>query len=202
MNDTYEKKDISLLRLFLAWLWIGGTSYGGGSITHYLIQEYFIYKHNWLSAMEYAHILAISQICPGMNIIAISILIGRRLRGGLGIFFSLLGLIIPSVIITILISMIYEEFSSFGRVQRILTLLFAAIFGVSLATNWRNAKPVLFRLAKEGKMTLAITIFFIILLTIVYLLWEPPVLVMYILGGLIGAIGYIYLANRKEDNNL
>ena len=75
------KTPFSILALFLGWLRIGLTSFGGGATTMYLIQEEFIYRKGWLTTDEYATIVGVSQIAPGINIFSITILIGRRMAG-------------------------------------------------------------------------------------------------------------------------
>ncbi|GMB00080.1 chromate transporter [Pelosinus sp. IPA-1] len=103
---TNVSDSLTINGLLFAWLRIGFTSFGGGAITQYLIQESFIYKHKWITAEEYANIIAMCQIAPGINIIAYTILIGKRLAGWVGIVVSLIGLILPSAAITIGISSI------------------------------------------------------------------------------------------------
>jgi chromate transporter len=187
-------------RLFLAWLRIGFTSFGGGAITQYLIQESFIYKHKWITAKEYANIIAMCQITPGINIIAYTILIGKRLAGWPGIFVSVMGLILPSALITIGISAIYTRISEFSKVQAALRSVFAAIFGIALATNWRNVRPILVSNYKRGSGIFSVTIGIIIGSAMIYVLLNPPVVILYLLGGLCGALTYWYVAKTERED--
>ncbi|MBU2700493.1 chromate transporter [Sporomusaceae bacterium BoRhaA] len=187
-------------QLFFAWLHIGFTSFGGGAITQYLIQESFIYKHKWITAEEYANIIAMCQITPGINIIAYTILIGKRLAGWPGIFVSVMGLILPSALITIGISAIYTRISEFSKVQAVLRAVFAAIFGIALATNWRNVRPILVSNYKRGLWTFLVTIGIMISSAMIYILLNPPVVLLYLLGGLCGALTYWYVAKKKRED--
>ena len=191
---------ITINRLFLAWLRIGFTSFGGGAITQYLIQESFIYKHKWITAEEYANIIAMCQIAPGINIIAYTILIGKRLAGSLGIFVSLMGLILPSAAITIGISAIYTSISDVSRVQSSLRSVFAAIFGIALATNWRNARPIFVSNRKRGSLAFLATLGIMIGSAIIYIYLNPPVVVLYLLGGICGALIYWYVAKKDQED--
>lgn len=190
--------NFTIFKLFFIWFQIGLTSFGGGPITQYLIQENFIYKYKWISNEEYANIIAMSQIAPGINILSYTILIGRRLAGFLGVVVSLLGLILPSAAVTVLISAIYTNISKFPRVHSALNTGFAAIFGISLATNWRNVKPILIKNRKNGILAFSIAICIMISSLIIYIVINPPVVVLYIFGGLCGAISYFYAARKKE----
>ena len=101
--------------LFYVWLRIGFTSFGGGAVTQYLIQEYFIHKYKWLTADDYSKILAMSQITPGMGIIASTTLIGKHLGGWVGIPVSLFGLLLPSAGITVAITAVYARLNDLDR---------------------------------------------------------------------------------------
>lgn len=186
----------TISKLFLIWLKIGATSFGGGAITQYLIQENFIYKHKWITAEMYANIIGMCQITPGINIIAYTILIGKRLAGVRGILISLLGLILPSAAITVGISAIYISMSQFPRIQAALHTVFAAIFGVSLATNWRNVKPIFVNNRKRGPFALGMTFIILVSSGMAYVFFNPPVVVLYLLGGVCSAFVYWYISKR------
>ena len=190
----------TITHLFLTWLRIGFTSFGGGAVTQYLIQENFIHKYKWITAEEYTRILGMCQITPGMVIIAITILIGKRLGGRLGIVVSLIGLILPSAGITIALTAIYANFSELPQVKSALRVVFAAIFGISLVTNWRNAKPILVNNRRRGPFSLFVALGIMIGSAVMYLLFNPPVIALYLLGGLCGALAYWRVDKKtKED---
>ena len=54
-----------LLELFITFLIIGLFTFGGGYSMIALIQSAVVEEHSWLTAQEFADILAISQITPG-----------------------------------------------------------------------------------------------------------------------------------------
>lgn len=190
---------LRISQLFLVWLKIGFTSFGGGATTQYLIQENFIYQKKWITAEEYATIIGVCQITPGINILAYTILIGKRLAGWRGIALSLLGLILPSAGITIGISAIYNSISELPRVQAALRTVFAAIFGISLATNWRNARPILVNNYKRGVLPFLSIIGIMIGSGLLYVLVQPPVVVLYLVGGLCGAVTYWHVDQKGQE---
>jgi len=199
-NVDVSTESFSMIRLFLTWLKIGFTSFGGGAVTQYLIQENFIHKHKWITAEEYARILAMCQITPGMVIVAITIIIGKRLGGWVGIIVSLTGLILPSAGITIGMTAIYASISELPQVKSALRAVFAAIFGISLATNWRNVKPILVSNHKRGPLALVVALGIMVGSAVIYVRFNPPVIVLYLLGGLCGALAYWRGAKKtKED---
>lgn len=200
-TNTPPPTPFTVGRLFLIWLQIGATSFGGGPVTQYMIQENFIYKYRWISAEEYTNILAICQVAPGINLFAITILIGKRLAGWVGIALSLLGLILPSALITIGITSIYASFRESPKVQAMLHTVFAAIFGISLATTWRNAKPVFKKNREQGSLAFWVSVGIVTGCALIFLFFNPPVIYLYLLGGLSGAFAYGSLAKNKRGNN-
>ena len=68
--------------IFLAFLLIGATSFGGGVITY--LRSSLVDKHGWLDDREFVELLSISQTLPGLNATNVPVLVGDRLRGALG----------------------------------------------------------------------------------------------------------------------
>lgn len=196
IDSTPEPAGIG--RLFLVWVKIGCTSFGGGPVTQYLIQENFIYRRRWIEPEDYANILAMSQIAPGINLLAIAILIGRRLAGGLGVAVSLAGLVLPSAAITIGMTAGYAGISALPRVQAALRMAFAAIFGISLATNWRNVRPIFAANRKRGPAALGLALAIMVGSGLVCALLSPAVALLYLAGGLVGAVAYRREAGKKR----
>ena len=189
----------TLSELFLAWLRIGCTSFGGGAVVQYLIQENFILKRRWLTAEEYTRILAMCQITPGLTIVAITITIGKRLGGWRGIVLSLIGLILPSATITIGMTAVYASVRDLPSVQAALRAVFAAIFGISLATNWRNLRPLLIRNHKRSQAIFVTSLVILLGSVLLYVLFKPPVIVLYLTGGLCGALVYWQTATSENQ---
>jgi chromate transporter len=177
-------------------------SFGGGAVTQYLIQETFIYKHHWIGEEDYSRFIAMSQIAPGINIFATTILIGKRLGGASGIFVSLMGLVLPSAVITVGMTAIYVSLSSLSRVQAALRYAFAAVFGLSLVTNWRNVAPILARNRSQGSATLAASIAVMIGTALVYALLSPAVVILYVAGSLSSALFYRRAAKKSASEHI
>lgn len=199
-NINNESDTFSIFTLFITWLQIGCTSFGGGATTQYLIQEKFIYKHKWITSDEYANIIAVCQITPGTNIIAYTILIGKKLGGWIGILVSLIGLILPSAFIIVILTSFYTYISKSRMVHSGLHTVFAAIFGISLATSCRNVRPIFIKNYKRGRFIFIITIAIIVGSGAIYILFNLSVILLYILGGLCGAVAYWYISKDKERN--
>src|SRR5258708_37330949 len=91
-------------RLFLIWGSIGLQSFGGGASTLLLIRQAFIEKHAWVQEEEFVRFWSLCLMTPGINLVGLTILIGRKLGGVRGIVASLTGLLLPSAVITCLLT--------------------------------------------------------------------------------------------------
>jgi chromate transporter len=118
-EPTSEK--VSLVALFLEFLLIGAVSFGGGIVAYekILLTE----KKKWLSQDEFMAALAISQTMPGLNSVNLAILAGDKLRGSLGAFAAMLGLILPGSLFVMIAGYAYTE----GQDHPIVNLLLAGI---------------------------------------------------------------------------
>ena len=95
--------------LFALWLRIGATSFGGGSATQLLIQQHFVERRRWLTAEEFAQVWAVVQFAPGINLIAVAVVIGKKLGGARGAFASAFGMLLPAAGITVAMTALYHD---------------------------------------------------------------------------------------------
>lgn len=99
----------STWQLFRIWAGVGLQSFGGGASTTFLIQRAFIEKHRWLSIEEFMHLWSLCLLTPGINLVALTVLIGKKLGGTRGIVASLAGMLLPSAAITCLLAAIFKQ---------------------------------------------------------------------------------------------
>lgn len=98
MNDHAPTvPQVSLARIFFAFLMIGATSLGGGVIGY--LRSSLVSSLNWLDDEEFVELLAICQSLPGLNSSNMAILVGDRLRGGPGALMALIGICLPGGLI-------------------------------------------------------------------------------------------------------
>jgi chromate transporter len=124
---TTATRPPALGALFLAFGKVGLLSFGGGSTTLVLMQHEVVERHQWLSSRDFLLTMALSQMWPGVHLIAQSVLIGHRLRGLAGGLACLLGMMLPATTVTIL-------FTAFFLVLRDNPLGQGAIAGILPAT--------------------------------------------------------------------
>ncbi|MEZ4728879.1 MAG: chromate transporter [Caldilineaceae bacterium] len=117
----------SLWLLLRVWFMLGVQSFGGGMATLYLIRRAAVERHRWLTAEEFTRDWALCQAAPGINLLCMTILVGRQVAGLAGALVALVGLLLPSVTLTILMIALYADLRTLPVVQ-------AALHGVVPAT--------------------------------------------------------------------
>jgi chromate transporter len=83
------------------WLAIGTQSIGGGTSTLLMIERLVVERHRWLSAREYGEAWALSQLSPGIHIVALAGLLGRHVAGWRGVIVAVGAMMIPASAITV-----------------------------------------------------------------------------------------------------
>lgn len=139
-------------RLFRIWAAIGLQSFGGGASTTFLIQRTFIEKHGWLSMEEFLHLWNLCLLTPGINLVAVTVLIGKKLGGTWGIVASLAGMLLPSAAITCLLAALFQQIEHIAAVQAVLRGVVPATGGIMLLVGLNFAVPLFRRSYKEGML--------------------------------------------------
>lgn len=141
-------------QLLRIWCGIGLQSFGGGASTSYLIYRIFVEQRNWLLPEEYNLFWNLSVMAPGINLLGMAVLIGRKLCGIRGILVSIAGLLLPSAAITCLLTMGFLSVAHFPATQAMLRGVIPATAGVMLVVCIKYAQPLLKEIKAEGLVRL------------------------------------------------
>lgn len=164
---------------------LGLQSFGGGGAMLTLIRRTVIERYGWLTEEEFTRDWALCQVCPGINLTAFTILIGRRIAGGAGAVVCLVGLMLPSVTCTILLTVWYAALRDSLLMKAALKAVVPASVGLGLLSAYEVARPAVRESAREGNRWLLLALF-LLLGSGSVLLWLklPVVSVLATAGGL------------------
>jgi chromate transporter len=182
LTTVLEKTQPDVGDIFATWLLVGIQSFGGGSSTFFLIHQAVI-KRGWLNEEEFVRAWALAQIAPGINLVKLTVMIGYRLRGWLGLLAAMAGLLLPSALVTILMTAGFATIRSFPLIQAMMKGILPAAIGLSLAMGAQMAQPLLLRAHQEGRVRLSAHL--LILLTaalLMALIKVSPVVVLLLAG--------------------
>ena len=175
-------------QLFLIWASIGLQSFGGGASTTFLIQRAFIEKHRWLSMEEFMHLWNLCLLTPGINLVALTVLIGKKLGRTWGIVASLAGLLLPSATITCLLAAIFKQIEHVAAVQAVLRGVIPATGGIMLLVGLNFALPLIRRGYKEGAFYLLASSVLIITCALAVILLKLSVIIVVLGAVFLGAL--------------
>ena len=96
-----------LLTLFKTTFIVSLTANSGYAILSELKTK-FVTKYKWISEDKMNDYIALAQSCPGPMAISCSTIVGYEIAGYLGAFISVLGCIIPPIIIMVIVSYFYQ----------------------------------------------------------------------------------------------
>ncbi len=123
-----------------------------------LLRKAVVDEQRWLTDVEFARFWALVQLAPGINLLALIILIGRKTAGVRGIFLALLGLLLPSVGITLLLTATYAHVQQAPLVREALSGIIPAVVGLGLVTAWQIARPPLRQSRRAGWGSLSLSL--------------------------------------------
>lgn len=132
MKYTLVNKRKVLIRLFFSTLYISTFTFGGGFVIITFMKRKFVDKFHWISEQEMLDFAALAQSSPGAIAVNVSILIGWRVAGFLGMVVAVIGTILPPMIILSIISFFYMAFANNFYVMLILKGMQAGVAAVIL----------------------------------------------------------------------
>jgi chromate transporter len=185
--------------LFRIWASVGLQSFGGGASTQFLIQRAFIEKHRWLSMEEYTRLWSLCILTPGINLVSLTILIGRKLGGASGIVISLAGLLLPSAIITCLLTAGFKTVENLPAVQAIVRGVVPATAGIMLLVGLNFALPIIRRGKKEGVLFLLTSAVLTLACALAVILLKVSVIIV-LLGAIV--LGSLFFSSRTDPTLL
>ncbi|MDR3748856.1 MAG: chromate transporter [Acidobacteriota bacterium] len=131
----------SVLDIFIEFLIIGATSFGGGVVAY--LRNGLVAKREWVDDKEFVEMLSISQTLPGLNATNMAILVGDKLRGALGSIAAIVGVCLPGAVLMYIAGMLYHEHGDRPLVTAALKGVAAAAVGLILATAMQLGKKSL-----------------------------------------------------------
>jgi chromate transporter len=96
--------------LFFSTFTLSAFTFGGGYVIVPLMQKRFVKELKWIDEDEMLDLVAIGQSAPGPIAINTSILVGYRMAGIPGAFLTILGTVLPPLVIITVISYFYIAF--------------------------------------------------------------------------------------------
>lgn len=125
-----EQKKQVYLKLFASTFHLSACTFGGGYVIIPLMRKKFVEDLSWIDEQELMDMTAIAQSSPGSIAVNASILIGYRVAGVPGALMTVLGTILPPLIIISILSLFYTAFRDNVIVNWAMTGMLAGVAAV------------------------------------------------------------------------
>lgn len=175
-----------LFGLYFMFFKIGLQTFGGGYSMLPILQRYFVDNKKWVTDEEMLDYFTIGQCTPGVISVNVSTFIGYKRKKTLGGIVSTLGMITPSIIVILLISIFMEMFIGYEIVSHAFSGIRIAVSALIFSTFLN-----LYKKSVVDKKTFGI--FLTVVIFGIFTSLKPVFLVIY--GGI---LGYLF-TNGKED---
>lgn len=127
-----ERTAGNLWKLFRATFSLSAFTFGGGYVIVPLMRRKFVEELGWIEEEDMLNLVAIAQSAPGAMAVNTSILAGWRLMGIVGAAVSLLGTILPPMVVISVVSLFYAAFKDNAVVSAVLKGMMAGVSAVIL----------------------------------------------------------------------
>ena len=122
------------LKLFLSFLKIGATSFGGGYGMIALMRDVAL-AEGWMTEAELLNFIAVAESTPGPIAVNMATFVGTSMGGVLGAFLATLGVVLPSFVVILVIAALIRNLLKLSIVRAALGGIRPVIVGLILATG-------------------------------------------------------------------
>lgn len=178
----------SAWQIFVIWAIIGAQSFGGGPTTQLLIRREMIEKRGWITDQDFSEMWTLSNLVPGINLVAFSLLVGRKLCGFKGAMACTWGMMLPSATITTLLTAGFTSLQKYAFFQAMLHGIIPATVGITFVFVVNFARPYLKQSLEEGRTSFAINLLFAATTALLLGVLKMSAVLVLILAAIAGAI--------------
>ena len=195
MEQSQKKQKLNkYLDLMWTFFKVGLFTFGGGLAMLPLITKETVEKHGWVDEDQMGDILAISEATPGPISVNAATFIGYKVGKLFGAFCATLGLVLPSLIIIILISLVIDWFLGLEYVAY-------AFMGIRCAVAILIFNAAI-KIYKKIEKRYLIYILLLIGLAVTILLPQISSIYVLLFGGLVGGVEFVIatkIAKKKKE---
>lgn len=190
------KKELRFyLKLFTSTFYLSAFTFGGGFVIIPLMRKKFVDQYKWIDEKEMIDLIAIAQSSPGAIAVNAAILVGYRLAGVLGAIITILGTVLPPLLILSVISVAYTAFRDSLIVKYVLRGMKVAVAAVILDV----VVAMIIDLLKERKIVPVVVMIGAFIATFFL---DINVIFVILASGVIGGMAMYYSTQIKKSGEL
>lgn len=147
---------VPLRRVVLIFLRINNLTLGGGEPAMAALQRELVERRRWLKPEHYGLAYALARITPGTNVLACCAAMAWFLRGWPGAVLCVIAASVPSAMVVIGLTELYETVKGYPPAAGAIGGLLAAAVGMMAAAAWNLIRARLGRTQRVRTLTLAL----------------------------------------------
>lgn len=177
-------------KLFLSTFQLSACTFGGGFVIIPLMRKKFVEELHWIEEQEMMDFTAIAQSSPGAIAVNASILVGYHVAGVPGALLTVLGAVLPPLLIISVISFFYTAFRDNVIVNMVMTGMTAGVAAVIC--------DVVITMGKEVVKQKRILPVFVMLASFgAVCFFDVNIILIILICGVIGALDTIYREKKR-----
>lgn len=182
-------------KLFTSTFKLSACTFGGGFVIIPLMRKKFVEELGWIEEEEMMDLTAIAQSSPGAIAVNASILVGYHVAGIAGALITVLGTVLPPLIIISIISMFYQAFRDNAIVNMAMNGMLAGVAAVICDVVCNMSKSI-FKL----KRILPVLVLLCSFVATRYL--KVNIIIIILVCGLVGALDTIYHTKHGKESKV
>lgn len=177
-------------KLFLSTFQLSACTFGGGFVIIPLMRKKFVEELHWIEEQEMMDFTAIAQSSPGAIAVNASILVGYHVGGVLGALITVLGAVLPPLIIISVISFFYAAFRDNVIVNMVMTGMTAGVAAVICDVVITMGKEIV-----KQRRILPVLVLFMSFVAVCF--FDVNIILIILICGVIGAVDTLYRDRKK-----
>lgn len=166
--DTPTAPAVSLAEIFLTFLLIGATSFGGGVVAY--LRNALVVTKGWLDEEQFLTALEISQALPGLNATNMSVIVGDRLRGPMGAIVAFFGMTLPGGLLVFVLGILWASNHGNPAMHAVLAGIGAASVGLLAAVTLQIGHKQLEHITEIALVVLTVVLVSVLHISLVIVL--------------------------------
>jgi chromate transporter len=140
MTEPVPSKATRLKEVFLLFLWMGFTAFGGPAAHIAIFHDQVVKRRKWIDEQHFLDLLGATQLIPGPNSTEVTIYLGFYRAGWLGLILGGVGFILPSTLIVLGLAWTYGRFGSAPQIEWVLYAVKPVVIAIIINALWSLRK--------------------------------------------------------------
>lgn len=135
--------NVSLWVLFVTFLKIGSTAFGGYMALISVVESYVVNRKKYISSSEMLDGVTLATILPGPMAVNVVAYVGYKVRGVFGALCCVLAVMLPSFVLVLLLSYMYFTWGNVPSVNKVFTGFIPAVAAIIMTACYNMGKKVI-----------------------------------------------------------